>query len=207
MAKRFTIGLTGGIGSGKTMVSNRLGDLGAAIVDTDVIAHQLTGPDAEGSQALAAELGLEILEADGRLNRKKMREMAFRDPSIKQRLEAILHPLIRRDAARQLEQQQGQYVLLVVPLLAESPYFQSLCDRILAVDCPESLQIDRVIKRSHLSHEQVISIIKNQTSREIRKALADDIIDNSGTQEELEMAIQKLHQNYLCLAQLHKAPE
>lgn len=189
------------------MVSNRFAELGAAVIDTDVIAHQLTGPDAEGSKEIAAAFGPDILTGDGRLNRKKMRELVFTTPTARVQLESILHPLIRRDAFLQLEYHQGIYAVLVVPLLTESPFFQSLCDRILVVDCPESLQIKRVMSRSNLSPEQVINIMKNQSPREVRNRLANDIIDNSGTQEELGEAVEKLHQDYLRLAQLHKAPE
>lgn len=207
MAKVFTIGLTGGIGSGKTKVSDAFAALGATVIDTDIIAHQLTGPNAAGSAALAAEFGSQILEADGRLNRAKMREIVFTNPDIRLQLEAILHPLIQNEANKQLNQTQTPYAMLVVPLLVESTYFKSLCDRFLVVDCEVKTQIQRVMQRSRLSESQVQAIINTQSTREERLALADDIISNEGDPSLLIKAVKELHKNYLTLAQLHKPRE
>lgn len=207
MAKTFTVGLTGGIGSGKTKVSNCFAELGANVIDTDIIAHQLTGPNAAGSDALAAEFGSQILETDSRLNRAKMREMAFATPEIRLQLEAILHPLIQNEATKQLKETLTPYAILVVPLLVGSTYFKSLCDRFLVVDCEVKTQIQRVMQRSRLSESQVQAIINTQATREERLALADDIISNEGDPSLLIKAVKELHQNYLTLAQLHKPRE
>ena len=207
MAKVFTIGLTGGIGSGKTKISDTFAALGATVIDTDIIAHQLTGPNAAGSAALAAEFGSQILEADGRLNRAKMREIVFTNPDIRLQLEAILHPLIQNEANKQLNQTQTPYAMLVVPLLVGSIYFKSLCDRFLVVDCEVKTQIQRVMQRSRLSESQVQAIINTQSTREERLALADDIISNEGDPSLLIKSVKKLHKNYLTLAQLHKPRE
>ena len=207
MAKVFTVGLTGGIGSGKTKVSDCFAVLGATIIDTDLIAHQLTAPNAAGSKALASKFGNEILEIDGRLNRTKMREMAFASPTTRIELEAILHPLIQNEASRQLDETQTPYAILVVPLLVGSTYFKSLCNRILVVDCEVETQIQRVKQRSGLSESQIQAIINAQSSREERLSLADDIISNEGDHGALIEKVKKLHQGYLTLAQLHKPLE
>lgn len=203
----LVVGLSGGIGCGKTAVSDAFAALGATVVDTDEISRALTGPEAEGSRLIAAEFGPSMLEADGRLDRAAMRERVFNDPAARQRLEALLHPLIRQEAARQLQQADGPYALLVVPLLASSPHFQALCDRILVVDCEEAVQIERVVRRSGLTTEQVAAIIAAQSPREARLQIADDIIDNSAGLADLLPRVAALHQQYMALAHLRKTSE
>lgn len=198
----LVIGLTGGIGSGKTAVSDRFAALGAQVIDTDVLAHELTGPGAAGSQAIAASFGADMLTADGHLDRARMRELVFREPRARRQLQDLLHPLIRARAAQALQTAQGPYALLVVPLLAESPHFQALCQRILLVDCSEEVQIARVMQRSGLTRAEVQAIMAAQASRSERQALADDIIDNSGMPEMLDAQVQRLHRYYFQLAQL-----
>lgn len=203
----FTVGLTGGIGSGKTAVSNRFAALGATVVDTDVLAHQLTGPGAAGSAAIAGVFGQHMLQADGSLDRAAMRELVFAQPEARRQLQDILHPLIRASAATQLQQASGPYAILVVPLLAESAHFQALCQRIAVVDCSEEIQITRVMQRSGLTRDQVQAIMAAQASRTERLALADDVIDNSGQPEQLDSQVTHLHEYYFQLAQLPKTCE
>lgn len=197
----YVVGLTGGIGSGKTAVANDLGRLGAALVDTDLIAHTLTAPGGAAMAEIAAAFGPSVIAADGSLDRAAMRALAFSDPAARGRLEAILHPLIRSESARQCAAAQAPYVVLVVPLLVESGNWRERCDRLCVVDCPESLQIERVRARSALPEAQIRAIMAAQASRAERLAAADDVIDNSGSLAELAPQIDTLHRRYLALAQ------
>lgn len=203
----FVVGLTGGIGCGKTAVSDAFAARGIAVVDTDIIAHALTGPHAAGSRALAHLFGPDILQQDGSLDRVAMRRRVFGDARARQDLEAVLHPLIREEAERQLQTASGPYALLVVPLLAQSPHFQALCQHILVVDCAQELQIERVMRRSGLQRQEVEAIMAAQASRELRLAIADDVIDNSGKLEQLNQDVQELHERYLQRADLRKTRE
>lgn len=203
----FVLGLTGGIGSGKTAVSDVFATLGVEVVDTDLIAHQLTSSGAEGTRQLQQLFGDAVVDADGRLNRRVVRELVFADNDARQRLEAVLHPLIRSEAARQLQAVTSRYGVLVVPLLAESPHFQALCDRILVVDCSEAVQLERVMRRSGLQRADVEAIMAAQAPRIARLALADDVLDNSGGRDALQARVLALHQQYLTLADLRKTRE
>jgi len=193
----FIVGLTGGIGSGKSTVADLLVQQGASLVDTDAIAHVLTGPGGAAMPALQAAFGESILRADGGLDRVAMRRLVFADASAKARLEAILHPMIRAESDRQCAAAQSPYVVLAVPLLVESGTYRQRCDRILVVDCDEATQVARVLVRSGMNEQEVRSIIAAQATREARLAVADDVVDNSGVPGALPAIIEKLHQSYL----------
>lgn len=197
---RFVVGLTGGIGSGKSTVADRFAALGATIVDTDAIAHELTGPDGAAMRPIAAAFGQAVVAADGRLDRAAMRDLAFRDPGARKRLEAILHPLIRDASARRIAEAPGAYAISVVPLLVESGNWQGRVDRVLVVDVPEAVQVERVRRRSGLPTGQIEAIMRVQATRAARLAAADDVIDNSGDPTSLDAEVSRLHGRYLALA-------
>ena len=197
---RLVVALTGGIGSGKTTVSQRLAELGAAVIDTDLIAHALTAPGGAAMAAIATAFGPGAIAADGSLDRVAMRRMIFNDARARHRLEAILHPLIRARMDEQLAQVQAPYAVLAIPLLFETGW-TDVADRILVVDLPESLQVTRVMARGDLSAEEVRPILASQARRETRRQGADDLIDNSGILEDLMARTADLHRRYLRLAQ------
>ena len=197
---RLVVALTGGIGSGKTTVSQHLAELGAAVIDTDLIAHALTAPGGAAMAAIATAFGPGAIAADGSLDRVAMRRMIFNDARARHRLEAILHPLIRARMDEQLAQVQAPYAVLAIPLLFETGW-TDVADRILVVDLPESLQIARVMARGDLSAEEVRPILASQARRETRRQGADDLIDNSGILEDLMARTADLHRRYLRLAQ------
>ena len=196
-ARRLLIGLTGGIGSGKSTVAELFAARGAAIVDTDAIAHELTGPGGTAIAAIRAEFGERVIRADGALDRDAMRALAFEDPASRRRLEAILHPMIRAESQRRLEAAEGPYAMLVVPLLVESGDRAGGVDRILVVDCAVEVQVERVMRRSGLTRERVQTILAAQASREQRLAAADDVIDNGGAPAALDAQVEALHRRYL----------
>jgi dephospho-CoA kinase len=199
-ARPFTVALTGGIGSGKSTVARRFVELGATLVDTDDLAHQLTAPGGAALSALCAAFGANMKAKDGGLNRPLMRQKAFADAAVRRRLEAILHPLIHARLQRALAAlvHSAPYALVAIPLLAESGGRSRYApDRVLVVDCPEALQIQRVMARSALSAAEVQAILLAQASREERLAIADDVIDNSGSLEALMPHISRLHEIYL----------
>lgn len=197
----FSVGLTGGIGSGKTTVANMFGACGAAVIDTDVIAHQLTREGGIAIPAITSQFGAGFITATGALDRARMRTLVFADPSARHRLEAILHPLIKRECALAAGQAQGLYLLYVVPLLVESGAWKTRVNRILVVDCPEQLQITRVMNRNGLSEPEVRSIMAAQASREQRLAAADDVVVNDGDPALLKPQVEKLHAYYQLQAQ------
>ncbi|MFZ1575283.1 MAG: dephospho-CoA kinase [Chromatiaceae bacterium] len=197
---RLVVALTGGIGSGKTTVSQRLAELGAAVIDTDLIAHALTAPGGAAMAAIATAFGPGAIAADGSLDRVAMRRLIFNDARARHRLEAILHPLIRARMDEQLAQVQAPYAVLAIPLLFETGW-TDVADRILVVDLPESLQVARVMARGDLSAEEVRPILASQARRETRRQGADDLIDNSGILEDLMARTADLHRRYLRLAQ------
>ncbi len=196
MPNKFCLGLTGGIGSGKTTIANLFAEAGASLIDTDLIAHQLCAPDGLAMPAIASSFGAEFIQADGALNRQKMRETVFNNLEAKHQLEAILHPLIWQQCQKQAEVALGCYLIFVVPLLVESGKWRDRVDRILVVDCPEALQIQRVMQRNGLSHDQVQSIMKHQASRNQRLALADDVIKNETDLSQIKSEVNRLHQFY-----------
>ena len=193
----FVVGLTGGIGSGKSAASARFAALGVTVIDTDVIAHALTAPGGAAIAAIQAHFGPRVIAADGSLDRAAMRTLAFADPAARRQLEAILHPLIRSESERQCMAATTPYVILAVPLLIESGGYRERCQRICVVDCPEALQIARVSARSGLPAEQIRAIMAAQVSRRERLAAADDVIDNSGTLATLHAQVDRLHRQYL----------
>jgi dephospho-CoA kinase len=197
----FSVGLTGGIGSGKTFVATLFAERGAAVVDTDEIAHRITAPGGEAIAAIRDQFGDEYVTAEGALDRGRMRALVFSRPEEKKRLEAIVHPLIRLEAERRASSAGKDYVIFVVPLLIESPVWRQRVSRVLVVDCPEQLQVERVMKRSGLSEQQVRAIMKTQVARETRLAAADDVIVNEGDKEALLPQVERLHALYLALVQ------
>ncbi|MDR1890545.1 MAG: dephospho-CoA kinase [Zoogloeaceae bacterium] len=200
----FKVGLTGGIGSGKSTVARAFVELGAGLVDTDDIAHRLTAHDGEALPLLAAAFGTDILAADGSLNRARMRQKVFADALARRRLEDILHPLIRAHALAGIGAVRAPWLLIDIPLLVAVGRESYALDRVLVVDCPEALQIERVMARSGFSAPEVAAMMAAQSSRAERLAIADDVIDNSGSRTELLPQIAALHQRYLHMAQRQK---
>jgi dephospho-CoA kinase len=196
----LVIGLTGGIGSGKSAVADAFAALGVEVTDTDRIAHELAAPGAAGHALLQEAFGPEFFRANGTLDRAKLRERVFADPAARARLEAILHPLIRAAARQEVAAWRGPYGLLVVPLLLERGRQHELVQRVLVVDCPEQTQIARVMARSGLSEETVRAIMATQLTRERRLAGADDVIDNGGPREAIAPRVAALDQRYRALA-------
>jgi dephospho-CoA kinase len=196
----FVVGLTGGIGSGKSTVADLFVQHGAALVDTDAIAHQLTAAGGEAMPALIGEFGADVATVEGALDRAAMRRMAFADPLARARLEAILHPLIRQVSAERCRAAATPYVILAVPLLVESGAYRERCDRILVVDCPESLQVERVIARNGMTVDEVRAIMAAQVPRQQRLAAADDVVSNDGDRAELFDRVSALHLKYLALS-------
>lgn len=196
----FVVGLTGGIGSGKSAAADCFAAHGISVVDTDAIAHELTAAAGAAMPALGAEFGREVAAPDGALDRSRMRRLAFADPAVRWRLEGILHPMIRELAGERCRQAVSSYVILAVPLLVESGTYRERCDRVVVVDCPESLQISRVMARNGLGETEVRAILATQASRDQRLAAADDVLANDGDLATLEAQIAGLHQRYLRLA-------
>ena len=200
------VGLTGGIGSGKTAVSDRLAKLGVGIVDTDLIAHQITASGGLAIPLIKEQFGAEFIDPNGALDRGKMRSLVFTDPSARKSLEAITHPLIREETTRQAEQllqEKAPYLVFVVPLLIESGSWKAILDYLVVVDCSEETQIERVMHRNNLSRSEVESILKAQASRQERIACADTVIENEGNLDRLDAEVLKLHQKIL---QIPKVP-
>jgi dephospho-CoA kinase len=200
MAARFAVGLTGGIGCGKSTVADLFAERGASLVDTDVIAHQLTAPGGAAMPALLQEFGAAFATADGAMDRARMRDLVFTDPGARTRLEAILHPMIRAATASAALAATGAYVIYVVPLLVESGTWRARVQRVLAIDCSEATQIARVMARNGLPETQVKSIMAAQVTREQRLAAADDVIDNDGDLAALAPQVERLHAFYLAQA-------
>ncbi|MFT5533641.1 MAG: dephospho-CoA kinase [Burkholderiaceae bacterium] len=196
----FSVGLTGGIGSGKSTVADLFAERGATLIDADLIAHKLTEPGGAALPAIASAFGAQVLQPDGAMDRTKMRDQVFSNPVAKKKLEAILHPLIREEVARAAAQATGLYKLFVVPLLVESGHWRDRVSRILVVDCPEELQIARVIHRNGLPEQQVRAIMSAQTSRAQRNAAADDLICNDRDTAALIPQVERLHALYCALA-------
>ena len=193
------VGLTGGIGSGKSTVCRMLRDLGAWIVDTDAIAHRLTAPGGRAIPAIAAQFGAEVIAGNGAMDRTRMRERVFADPAQRRALEAILHPMIGEDTrAEAAAAPQGAIVVFDVPLLVESGRWRDQVDRILVVDCPVETQIARVMQRNGWTADAVQRIIDQQASRAQRLAVADDVIVNDGLElEELAAEVRRIWSGWL----------
>jgi dephospho-CoA kinase len=196
----FLVGLTGGIGSGKSTVAQLFAALGAAVIDTDAISHALTGPEGEAIAAIRKAFGRQVIDSTGALDRVAMRQLAFADPNVRRRLEAILHPLVRSEADRQVAAHKAPYAMVVAPLLVESGMYRYRVSRILVVDCEESLQVARTVARSGLTEQEVRAIMAAQASRATRLAAADDVIENNGTVDQVHTQVARLHDRYMTLA-------
>lgn len=195
----FRVGLTGGIGSGKSTVANMFKQLGVSVIDTDEIAHQISLPDGPAYPAIVEQFGADILSANQTINRKKLAGVVFSDKEKKQQLEAILHPLIWLIVEQQAQEASSPYCIIVVPLLIEGQH-QKRFNSILAIDSDESLQIDRVASRDSRSKGDIQAIINNQASREQRLASADYIIVNNDNLSTLSKEVHKLHEEFLLQA-------
>lgn len=198
----LVVGLTGGIGSGKTAVSDRFAHYGVPVIDTDLIARELVEPGQPALAEIAAEFGPECLDNEGRLNRAHLRQRVFADEADRRRLEAILHPRIRAVARERIAALTTPYCLLVIPLLAETG-MTNLVDRVLVVDVSEAEQIRRVMARDQIDETQAQRILVAQASRSQRLALADEVVENSGDFASLEQQIADLHQHYLQIVADH----
>ncbi len=176
----LTIGLTGGIGSGKSTAASLLIEHGAVLVDTDAISRELTAPGGAALPALAAEFGVEIISVDGALDRRRMREMAFDDPHVRARLEAVLHPMIGKATHAAAAAAAGQTVVFDVPLLTESAQWRARVDRVLVIDCTEATQVRRVMQRNGWTEDAVRQVMASQAARPERRAIADAIVFNEG---------------------------
>jgi dephospho-CoA kinase len=198
----FKLGLTGGIGSGKTHVANLLASWGASVIDTDLIAHQITAPGGGAIEAIRGAFGSGLIDATGALDRTKMRELVFADARRRLELEGILHPRIAEEVLRQAHEATGLYAVFVVPLLIESGRWRDRIDRLCVVDCEEDTQIDRVQARSAIPIETIRRIMAAQVSRTERLAAADDIITNMAITSlaDLEKQVLVLHKAWCNLA-------
>jgi dephospho-CoA kinase len=193
------IGLTGGIGCGKTTVARLFAELGSPVIDADQIAHQLVAKGQPALEQIAQQFGADIVDPDGSLNRSRLREIVFSDPAQKQKLESILHPLVYQSIQAELERLSAPYCIIAIPLLFETN-MAHFVDRVLVVDCPVEIQIARVRKRDQLTLDRIQSIIDSQVSRDFRKSHADDLIDNSESDYGLAEQVKKLHNLYLSLS-------
>lgn len=196
------VGLTGGIGSGKTQVSDLFAAQGISVIDADIVARELVAPGMPALQAIRERFGDTVMDTNGELNRRQLRELVFSDPEQKAWLDNLLHPLIRKELIKQAEEAPSEYAILAVPLLVENQ-LNKLTDRTLVIDVEPQKQLERVVSRDHVSEQQVRSIISHQASREARLALADDVIDNNGEMSQLAPQVHKLHEKYLKLAKIN----
>lgn len=196
----LVVGLTGGIGSGKSAVASAFASLGVEIVDADMLAHRLSAPGQPGYAAIRAQFPDAQLLPGGQIDRAKLRSRVFADPEARVRLEAALHPLIAAAARREMALWRGPYGITVVPLLLERGKLASAVDRVLVVDCPEEAQISRVVARSGMAPAEVRAIMATQSSREARLAAADDVIDNGGPPEAIQPQVVNLDRRYRALA-------
>jgi dephospho-CoA kinase len=197
-ARLLTVGLTGGIASGKSAVAAMFAELGAQLIDTDLLAREVVEPGEPGLDAVRAAFGTEVVTATGQLDRGALRSIVFKDEGERRRLESILHPLIRARTLRRLGEVEGPYAIVAVPLLVETD-FGSLVDRVLVVDCPEQIQLDRLIKRDGLPRAEALAMLHAQADRATRLKAAHDVIDNSGSREASRRQVEQLHRRYLQL--------
>ncbi len=195
----YRVALTGGIASGKSTVAGMFAALGVPVIDTDLIAREVVEPGRPALVSVAEAFGPEVLALDGSLDRRRLRDRVFADPDQRRRLEAILHPAIRTEMERQSQAAGGAYQLLVIPLLAEGGRRDHV-DRVLLVDAPESAQIERLVQRDGGTREQAEAALRAQASRAQRRAIADDVLDNTGDPAALRAQVAALHERYLSLA-------
>ncbi len=196
----FVVGLTGGIGCGKSSASKLFADLGIDVVDTDVIARELTQSGGPAIRMIQNTFGNTFIAIDGALNRDKMRSLVFSDSAARLKLEKILHPLILKETVLKIKQNHSSYTIIVVPLLFETNDYSNIIQRILVVDCDEQQQLTRTMTRSHLSEYKVRAIIAAQISRKTRLQKADDIISNNQDIDYLRAQVLHLHHQYLSLS-------
>ncbi|MGE3772072.1 MAG: dephospho-CoA kinase [Gammaproteobacteria bacterium] len=202
----LVVGVTGGIGCGKSTVCREFAALGAPVVDTDEVAREVVAKGTPGLAAIVARFGPEVLAADGTLDRRRLRSIVFGDDASRQRLEALLHPLIRARTDEHVRAANYPYCLVCIPLLVERKG-GSRVDRVLVIDCPEEIQIERVMARDKLTAPEVEAIMRTQATRAARLAVADDVIENIGNVERIRPAIGALHRQYLDLAQRTREPD
>ncbi|MGL6122613.1 MAG: dephospho-CoA kinase [Shewanella sp.] len=199
---KFIVGLTGGIGSGKTTVANLFAEEGICLVDADIIARDVVAQGSKGLEAIVSHFGIEMLTASGELDRATLRQRIFSHPEEREWLNQLLHPMIRQEMLLQVEKATSDYVIMVVPLLFENG-LDSLVNRTLVVDISPELQINRTIKRDNVDASQVNNIMNSQCSRDEKLARADDIIDNQAEISTLKQQVRVLHQHYLQLSGTH----
>lgn len=193
------IGLTGGIGSGKTTVAQRFEHFGVPVIDADVIARQLTEPGQAALKKIVAHFGTQILHADGSLDRTQLRQQVFANPTERHALEAILHPMVREEMQRRISELDADYCILSIPLLLESGW-QNKVNRVLVVDAPEERQVERAARRDGADSESIQAIIENQIDRQSRLAAAEDVINNDSDIPSLLAQVDSLHQQYKALS-------
>ena len=196
--RKFSVAVTGGIGSGKTSATNKFNELGVAVIDTDLIAHDLTQKNVDVLVEIKNIFGDKVF-TDGALSREKLREIVFNNEDLLRSLERVLHPRIRQEVESKLRIVESEYAIVAIPLLSKKSDYDFI-DRILVIDCEERIQIQRVISRNGFSEELVRSIMSKQLSRRDRNQLADDLIDNNADIDSLYTKIEKLHLNYLSFA-------
>jgi dephospho-CoA kinase len=201
MTRPLRIGLTGGIASGKSTVTQRFAELGVPVIDADMASRKVVEPGTPGLAQVVQRFGPRVLDAAGRLNRPALRALIFNDAPSRQALDAILHPLIRADMERDAAEAKGPYMVMAIPLLVEGGDARRRVDRVLVLDADETLQIQRLQARDGSSAEQARAILASQASRAERLAAADDVLSNTGTVAELRQAVDRLHEQYLLLAQ------
>jgi dephospho-CoA kinase len=201
MTRPLRIGLTGGIASGKSMVTQRFAELGVPVIDADVASRSVVEPGKPGLAQVVRRFGVGVLDADGRLDRRALRSLIFKDSFLRQALDAILHPLIRAEMEREAAEANGPYVVMAIPLLVEGGSPGKRVDRVLVVDADETLQIQRLRARDGSSEDEARAIIVSQASRTARLAAADDVLLNTGSVAELRQAVDRLHEQYLQQAQ------
>lgn len=193
---KYKVGLTGLIGSGKSLAANYFADLGIEIIDTDAISHSITRHGGEAIPAIVKDFGSRYLTRDGTLDRDKIRDLVFNNVEEKHKLEAILHPLIFDEVKKQVDISQSRYTIIVVPLLFQSPRYAKYVDRSIFVDCDEDMLVSRIIKRNGWSRDIVLAILRNQMPRALQLEMADDIINNNETLLNLELQVKNLHVKY-----------
>ncbi len=201
------VGLTGGIACGKSTVAAEFARLGVPVVDSDVLARELTSPDSQGLKQLVAALGEQILDPWGRLDRKGLRRRLFMDSALRKQVESILHPLVIDKLRDALDAIKAPYAVAVIPLLAENPQAQALVDRVLVVDCPEATQLAQLMSRDTESYEFAKAMLGVQAGRQQRLAAGDDILNNDSGLAELIGAVHKLHEHYLDIARHPTRPQ
>lgn len=195
----MVVGLTGGIGAGKSRVSSLFESLGVPVIDADIVSKQVVKPGSAALKAIAQHFGDSVLDVEGTLNRARLKELIFENPKERLWLEQLLHPLILSEMEHQTQQLKAPYCIHAIPLLVETMPYKNI-HRILVVDVSEETQIQRIKHRDHLSEQQIQNIMASQASREKRLSAADDVISNEGSLEELKEAVLRLHEGYLALS-------